>query len=143
MLGVMSWAGRSALRIRLSTLMSLCALSAVLSATRGAEARDSDPTFGRDKLLHFSVSASIAGVGYAASVPWLDRRWQRLLVGGSLALAAGIAKELRDSTGRGDPSWKDLAWDGAGTSVGLGVALSIDVLASPRRRRPRSEAAKP
>jgi uncharacterized protein YfiM (DUF2279 family) len=139
----MNGAGRTAIRIRLSTLVSLCTLVAVMSATYRAEARDSDPTFGRDKLLHFGVSASLAGVGYAASVPWLERRWQRLLVGGSLALAAGIAKELRDSTGRGNPSWKDLAWDGAGTSVGLGIALSIDVLATPRRPRPRSEAAEP
>jgi hypothetical protein len=41
-------------------------------------------------------------------------------------MGAGVAKELWDLSGRGDPSWKDLAWDGVGTAAGLVTAWCFD-----------------
>jgi len=93
-----------------------------------ARASDADPWFGRDKALHFSVSATLASAAYGATAATsLDPRW-RLPVGASVALGAGVAKELYDLTGRGDASWRDLTWDVIGTATGLGVAWLIDHL---------------
>ena len=50
----------------------------------------------------------------------------RLLVGGSVAMGAGIAKELWDLAGHGDPSWRDLTWDALGTAFGLVIAWTVD-----------------
>lgn len=89
---------------------------------------DPDPWFGRDKALHFGASATIAGSGYAIGAPLFDCRGHALILGASLAAGAGITKELLDLTGLGDPSWRDLAWDGIGTVAGLAFAWGIDLL---------------
>ena len=39
-----------------------------------------------------------------------------------------MGKELADLGGYGDPSWKDLAWDGLGMVTGLAVAWGLDLL---------------
>lgn len=118
--------------IPLSRRFSLCLLrlgaaTALFSAST-ARASDADPWFGRDKALHFSVSAGLAGAGYGATAALSDDvRW-RVPVGASVALGAGVAKELYDLTGRGDASWRDLTWDVIGTATGLGIAWLIDHL---------------
>jgi putative lipoprotein len=89
---------------------------------------ESDPWWGRDKALHFGVSAGLAGGGYAISSLVFDQRWQRATAGATFALTLGAGKELYDLSGAGDASFKDFAWDVAGTAVGTGVALVIDVL---------------
>lgn len=102
-----------------------CAL--LLARARDARADDaSDPWFGQDKALHFGVSAGLAAGGYAAGAALFEARGHALLFGGGLALGAGVGKELVDLAGYGDPSWKDLAWDGIGTVVGLLVAWGLD-----------------
>jgi len=74
------------------------------------------------------VSAGLGAGGYAlASLAWQEP-WQRALAGASLSLSAGVAKELWDLAGHGDPSFKDLAWDCIGTGVGVGLALGVDLL---------------
>jgi putative lipoprotein len=93
------------------------------------ESRGEDEWLGRDKGLHAAASAVIAAGAYAASTPWVEEPANRALVGASVALSAGIAKELWDATGRGDPSWKDLAWDVAGTAIGVTLALLVDHIA--------------
>jgi putative lipoprotein len=103
---------------------------AALAAT-GARAQappDPDPWLGKDKAIHFALSAGIASGGYALAGLWRPSgEAQRLVVGGSAALAVGVAKELFDlATGLGTPSWKDLAWDAAGTAAGLAVAWAVD-----------------
>jgi putative lipoprotein len=105
-------------------LFAACAFVASFSQTSRAAA---DSFWGADKALHFGVSAGLAAGGYAASSPIWERPWQRALAGATLSLSAGVAKELWDATGRGDPSWKDLVWDGIGTGVGVGFATAIDV----------------
>ncbi|MGA7122347.1 MAG: hypothetical protein WBY94_19750 [Polyangiaceae bacterium] len=92
---------------------------------------DSDPWIARDKGLHFDVSAGIAAATYAVSAGWIvDARWKALALGGGVALAAGAGKELVDATGifGGDPSWRDFAWDVAGTIAGLALAWGVDLL---------------
>lgn len=86
-----------------------------------------DSWTGPDKVLHLGVSAAIASAGYGTSSLWLDRPG-RFAVGGGIALGAGVAKELWDLSGGGDPSWKDLAADVAGTVLGLAVAFAVDAL---------------
>jgi putative lipoprotein len=92
-----------------------------------------DPWLGRDKALHFSASALIAGAGYGgAAVLTEDRRW-RLAAGAGLAIGAGAGKEIADSWGYGDPSWRDFTWDLIGAATGLGVAWLIDHFAAAPR----------
>ncbi len=99
-----------------------------LAVPKAARASDPDPWFGRDKALHFGVSGAIAAGGYAAGAALFDARGHALLFGGGVALAAGVGKEVLDAAGFGDPSFKDLAWDIAGTAVGLALAWSVDAL---------------
>ncbi|MES1172481.1 MAG: hypothetical protein ABUL77_04530 [Bacteroidota bacterium] len=101
---------------------------AVLTAGPVARAADPDPWFGQDKALHFGLSATIAAGGYGLAAVSTERRQTRFLVGGGLALAAGVGKELADAFGTGDASAKDLTWDVLGTATGLGVAWLIDWL---------------
>jgi putative lipoprotein len=105
------------------------ALAAALLTSRSGVARaqeDRDPWFGRDKALHFGASVTLAAGGYAATSLVTDDRRIRLAVGGGFALSLGVAKELWDLQGHGDPSWRDLTWDVVGTVTGLAVATAID-----------------
>jgi putative lipoprotein len=101
-----------------------------------ADGSDPDPWFGPDKALHFGASAAIAGGAYAVSTQLFDGVGARTIFAGSVALGAGILKEALDAAGLGDPSWKDLAWDVAGTAVGLGVSISIDLATRPTSASP-------
>ena len=103
----------------------------LLATSSTAFAADSDPWIARDKALHFDASAGISALTYAVSAGWIvDARWKALAAGGGVALAVGAGKELVDATGAfgGDPSWKDLAWDVAGTIAGLALAWGVDLL---------------
>lgn len=93
-----------------------------------ARAADPDPWFGKDKVLHFGVSAGIAAGAYGVAATQFDARYPRLLIGGGVALAAGAGKELFDLAGFGDPSWRDFTWDVIGTAVGLGLAWGLDLV---------------
>jgi len=114
------------LRISILTTLFVC-----VTFCPEAQASDEDPWFGHDKALHFSATAVLSSAGYAASVPFADTATVRALVGSSGAMTAGIAKELFDLAGYGDPSWRDFTWDIAGTVVGTAVALAVDVLLLP------------
>lgn len=111
---------------RLAILIGVVSLVACSAST--ARAQDTDPWFGRDKAFHFAATTCIAAGGYGASAAFTDDRAKRLLVGGSLAMAAGIGKEVWDLDGHGDASWRDLTWDVIGTVTGLAVATAIDWL---------------
>jgi putative lipoprotein len=106
-------------------LLTLLPLAAALPARR-ARAADPDPWFGRDKALHFGVSALLASGGYGATALVTDDRRVRLAVGGGFAFSLGVAKELWDLSGHGDASWRDLTWDAVGTVTGLAVAAAVD-----------------
>lgn len=126
--------------IRLATFAGLLAPLLVPATAR---AQSNDPWWGRDKALHFGVSAGLSAGGYAASALLFERPGERALAGAAFALSAGVAKELFDLAGGGDPSWRDLAWDGIGTAVGVGIALSLDVwLLQPERGAARRSTAR-
>jgi putative lipoprotein len=110
-------------------LATAALVSVVVWSSRGrAESPDPDPWLGSDKALHFGASATIAAGSYVVGASLFEARGHALIVGGSVALAIGVAKESLDLAGLGDPSWKDLAWDGVGIATGLLVAWSVDVL---------------
>lgn len=112
---------------RTTSLASRIVLCVAIVQPASARGQDRDPWFGRDKLLHFGASATIAGGGYGVGAMTFDARYEAMLLGGGVALSAGVAKEVRDSMGYGDPSWRDLAWDVIGTATGLGIAWGIDL----------------
>jgi putative lipoprotein len=95
-----------------------------------------DPWFGRDKALHFAATATIATAGYGGAALVTDDRTARVVAGASLAMAAGIGKELWDLAGHGDPSWKDLTWDAIGSATGVLTARAIDWLVVRVAARP-------
>jgi putative lipoprotein len=96
-----------------------------------------DEWLGRDKALHFGASAAIAATGYGVTTAFTEKRALAFAIGGGVAIGAGIAKEGYDALGYGEPSWKDFAWDVAGTLVGLGIAYGVDALL---RREPTGTA---
>jgi len=106
----------------------IAALTLLVAFARPAMAADRDPWFGRDKALHFSASATLAMVGYGVGALKTPDPLTRPAVGATLGLSAGIAKELLDLAGTGDPSWRDLTWDVVGTATGVLVASGIDYL---------------
>lgn len=100
---------------------------------RLASADEVDPWWGEDKALHFGVSVGLSAGGYGVSSLVLDERWQRATAGATFSLTLGIGKELWDLSGHGNASYKDFAWDVAGTLVGTGLALAIDLAVSGKR----------
>jgi putative lipoprotein len=115
--------------------LSLFVLACGLTAPREARA---DSLFGPDKALHFALSTAIAVGSYGVATKLFDEPWQRATASGAFTLSVGAAKELWDATGHGDPSFLDFAWDAAGTAVGVGVCLTLDlgdVFASHDRSR--------
>jgi len=100
---------------------------------------DPDPWLGKDKALHFGVSAAITGAGYGFSALGTDDIRIRIAFGAGAGILAGAAKELLDLAGLGTPSWKDFTWDLIGTAVGVGISVSIDL--AVRSLRPKRAAA--
>lgn len=103
------------------------AACAALCAAQPAQATE-DPWLGRDKALHFGATATLSIGGYTAGRQVCEDRTTALAVGAGIAMGAGIAKELADMAGAGDPSWRDLTWDLVGTVTGLAFAWTIDRL---------------
>jgi putative lipoprotein len=114
-------------RASLAALL-LLSLTTTLAAPRiaRADSANADPWFGRDKLIHFAASGSLAIVGYAGASMLTENRPARIGVGAALAVSAGVAKELWDLDGHGDASWRDLSWDLIGAATGLLVSVGVD-----------------
>ena len=101
---------------------SLFVCTVLARASAGAQ----DRWLAQDKGLHFGASALLAGAGYAASTLLVDEPWRRAALGGGFALTLGVAKEIYDATGRGDPSLRDLTWDVIGCVFAAGVSMLLD-----------------
>lgn len=111
-----------------------CALAFACLGSGHASAYAQDKWLGADKGKHFGASAVAAAGGYAAAMWVVDEPWQRAALGGGFGFALGIAKEVYDATGRGDPSWRDLTWDliGCGFAVGVSALLDYALRAPPK-----------
>lgn len=127
-------------RICVRTTVRLLSSILLLALPTAAHA-DADPWFGRDKALHFGASATLAAGGYALGGALFDGREARLATGAGLALGAGVAKELADLAGAGDPSWRDMAWNAIGTGAGLLLAWGADSLFFAQKRTEQGAAA--
>lgn len=108
------------------TLMTVTIGGRAHAAGSDPQSPEADAWFGPDKALHFGVSAGLAAVAYAGSSLVFEDRSARLMTGAGVALTIGVAKELNDLAGHGDPSWKDLTWDVIGTATGLAIAYVVD-----------------
>ena len=113
---------------RSRSIAAVVTLAVVASSSRSARAADPDPWFGKDKALHFAATGMIAAGGYTIGTFVFDARGHALIFGASLAFGVGIAKEALDLTGFGDPSWRDLTWDGIGTVAGCAAAWAVDLM---------------
>jgi putative lipoprotein len=111
----------------------LAALVVVL-VLRPTPAAAQDDWLGRDKGLHFAATFALAGAGYAGGAVLTREPVVRLGMGATVAMGAGIAKEMADRSG-GDPSLKDLTWDALGTATGLVSAWLLDHFLFSRDRR--------
>lgn len=116
---------------RLRAAMCIAVLLAL--GTAPARAQERDDWLGTDKLLHFSVSTGLAAGGYGAGLALFDCELERALLGGSLALGVGTAKELVDLAGAGDASFRDFTWDVIGAATGVLIMWAVDLLFLPRR----------
>jgi putative lipoprotein len=106
---------------------SALALSAANAAScQAAESGSPDAWLARDKALHYTTTALLAGDGYAATSLFSKRVDLRLAGAIGLASAAGVAKEVYDGYGGGDASWRDLTWDLAGATTGAVIAWLVD-----------------
>jgi putative lipoprotein len=116
-------------RRALSMALVLAAGMLELRTAAAAEGFDAacDPWTGPDKTAHFAASAAIATGAYGLGTYAFDARWHALAFGGAVAILAGGGKEIVDLAGAGTPSWKDFAWDLAGTAAGLGLAWIVDL----------------
>ncbi len=119
----------------------LAAASFFGACAKSPPAKAQDAWWGPDKALHCGVSAGLAAGGYAVSSIALDKAWQRATAGAAFSLSAGAAKELWDLSGHGDPSLKDLAWDGIGTALGVALALALDTWVFEREQSPSAQRA--
>lgn len=101
-----------------------------------------DDWWGQDKALHFTISFGIGSAGYALAVPVTEHREYRALSGIGAGFAIGAAKEGYDASGAGDPSWRDFAWDVAGTAVGVLMAYAVDHLVTTALVAPGGDASR-
>lgn len=85
-----------------------------------------DRWFSRDKAYHFTAGCLIAAAGTGAAHEMDQPRDQAVVVGFSVSLGAGAAKELYDGTvKRTYWSWKDMAWDLIGAAAGCAVGAQV------------------
>jgi len=90
---------------------------------------EEDHWFAEDKAKHFSASAA-SSLGTTWGTRALGAPIVPAAAGGfTVTLSAGALKELWDATAADGSgwSWKDLAWDLAGTSVGTWAGMNVPV----------------
>lgn len=85
-----------------------------------------DRWFARDKAEHFVTSAVIQVAVFGALRMTGVRQSRALLAASTVTVGAGVGKEVWDARGHGDPSWRDLTWDGIGMVAGSGLAVWAD-----------------
>lgn len=79
-----------------------------------APAKPDDGWLSADKAKHFVTSAVVQSVAFSALRTATVARTGALAGATVVSAGIGVGKELWDRKFGGDPSWKDLAADGAG-----------------------------
>lgn len=90
----------------------------VVSLHLGTGQPRGDSWLGTDKAQHFFMSAFVESLSFSALRTVRVPRGAALVGATAAASAVGVGKELYDARHGGDPSWKDLTWDGAGIAAG-------------------------
>jgi putative lipoprotein len=104
-----------------------------------AAAQELDPWFGRDKALHFTLSAALSIGGYAAAKVATGNRFGEAPINGfAFSLALGLAKEAYDAIGPGTPSYRDMVANLAGALAGLLLARLLDSIVDVLAAEPRA-----
>lgn len=114
--------------LRPSHLLAFALAALLLAALLLAPSSAAADGLRRDDRLHFGVSLGLGAGAYALSVPLVEPPWARATIGATFALLVGVAKELRDLAGYGDPEWRDLGFDVLGTATGVLFAWALDRL---------------
>lgn len=86
----------------------------VLSLHLGHVRADSDPWLAPDKAKHFFMAAFVESGAFSGLRLAGMGRTGALLGATAVASTVSVGKELYDWRYGGDPSLKDLTWDGAG-----------------------------
>ena len=115
----------------LSSIALLILLSSALVVVPAA-AQSSVPLVKRDTMLHI-LAGAMSGLLVSSAVSAIYGHttvdaYPLLLpaVGLSAAIAAGIAKETVDSTGFGDPQWRDIIHTLIGGAIAAGITAGIE-----------------
>ncbi len=82
-----------------------------------ANAASGDSWFGSDKAKHFFMSAFVESGAFSALRLTGMHRSPALGTAIGVAAGVGVGKEVYDAFSGGDPSFKDLAWDGIGIAA--------------------------
>ena len=77
----------------------------------------------KDKILHFSISAILAGLIGAVLTHFVEDPQVAIAYGGISTVCLGVLKEMYDQFTEGEFDLKDLATDVAGSAVGTGIAI--------------------
>ena len=91
-----------------------------------------DDWLGADKAAHFGYSAAF-GAAATTTIPLAGGPgpdWRSFALGAGIGVLPGMAKEVWDLSGRGDASWKDLAWDAIGALAGAGIVWAVQAATS-------------
>lgn len=110
------------IRLQYCLLLPLLAFTAGCASLRycGSD----EPWLGVDKQKHFLASAAMSAGITAAASTGMDSE-DALAVGIISATGAGVTKEWYDSEVKKTCfSWKDLAWDFIGASIGASMAAA-------------------
>lgn len=77
----------------------------------------------KDKILHFSVSAILAGLIGAVLTHFVEDPQAAIAYGGISTVCLGVLKETYDQFTQGEFDLKDLATDIIGSTIGTGIAI--------------------
>jgi uncharacterized protein YfiM (DUF2279 family) len=82
-----------------------------------AEAQQQLHVYQMDKVKHYTVGAAISVVSTEIMYSRTKKRVPSVLFGVGMGMLAGFAKEVYDSTGKGNRDVKDFLWTSAGAAT--------------------------
>ena len=76
-----------------------------------------DKWFARDKVKHFFIGTFVQSASFGVLRAAKVDKAPALIAASALSASVAVGKELRDRSGRGDPSLKDGAWTLVGAAA--------------------------